>query len=105
MTLQPGGAVPPGGQAPGGPGPRGAVPAAWTATDADPVPPGEPDGDDVTEPCGLRDPVAFTAEIRAALRYEAGLAVKAAVVLVVLAVLLVLRAMYLSLPGGRCRPG
>ena len=50
MTLQPGGAVPPGGQAPGGPGPRGAVPAAWTATDADPVPPGEPDGDDVTCP-------------------------------------------------------
>ena len=53
----------------------------------------------------LRDPVAFAAEIRAALRYEAGLAVKAAAVLAVLALILALRAMYLSLPGGRCRPG
>jgi hypothetical protein len=44
----------------------------------------------------LRDPVAFAAEIRAALRFEAGLAVKAAAVLAVLAVLLALRAMYLS---------
>jgi hypothetical protein len=49
---------------------------------------------------GLRDPVAFAAEIRAALRYEAGLAVKAAAVLAVLALILALRAMYLSLPGG-----
>jgi PAS domain S-box-containing protein len=53
------------------------------------------------QPRGLRDPAAFATEIRAALRYEAGLAVKAAVVLAVLALLVVLRAMYLSLAAAR----
>jgi PAS domain S-box-containing protein len=93
MTPEPGSPVPravqldgaaqPGDAAPGGApaGPGGGQAAAGGAV----------------EPRGLRDPVAFAAEIRAALRFEAGLAVKAAAVLAVLAVLLALRAMYLSL--------
>jgi hypothetical protein len=42
-----------------------------------------------------RPPAEFTREIRAALRYEAGVAVKAGAVLAVLAVLIILRALYL----------
>jgi hypothetical protein len=56
--------------------------------------PGEPGG--AVEPGRPRHPVAFAGEIRAALRYEAGLMVKAAAVLAVLAVIVALRALYLS---------
>jgi hypothetical protein len=53
-----------------------------------------PDGGGPVEHAWLRDPAVFAGEIRAALRYEAGLMLKAAVVLAVVAVILVLRAMY-----------
>lgn len=46
------------------------------------------------EPARLRDPAVFAAEIRTALHYEAGLMVKAAAVLAIVAVILVLRAVY-----------
>jgi hypothetical protein len=45
---------------------------------------------------GLRQPAAFAQEIRAVVRYEGGLVVKAAAVLAVLASILVLRALYFS---------
>ena len=48
------------------------------------------------EPGGLRQPAAFAKEIRAAVRYEGGLVVKAAAVLAALASILVLRALYFS---------
>lgn len=48
------------------------------------------------EPAARRLPAEFTREIRVALRYEAGVAVKAGVVLAVLAVIVVLRALYLA---------
>jgi hypothetical protein len=41
-------------------------------------------------------PAAFGAEVRAAVRYERGLVAKALAVLVVLAVILVLRALYFA---------
>lgn len=43
-----------------------------------------------------RPPQEFADEIRAAVRYEAGIAVKAVIVLAVLAVIVVLRALYLA---------
>ena len=48
------------------------------------------------EPGGRRQPDVFRREIRAAVRYERGLAVKAAAVLVLLAVIVVLRTLYFS---------
>jgi hypothetical protein len=71
---------------------------------ASPIGPGGPAGGAV-EPARLRDPVAFAGEIRAARRYEVGLMVKAAAVLAVLAVIFVLRALYLSLPAARAAAG
>ncbi|HEY0933530.1 MAG TPA: hypothetical protein VGD91_07300 [Trebonia sp.] len=50
-------------------------------------------------PAAGQPPRLFTAELRTAVRYEAGLAVKAAAVLAALAVFLVLRALYFSLAG------
>ena len=55
---------------------------------AQPPPPGQPTPG---EP-----PEAFRGEIRDALRYERGLAVKALLVLAVLAVIVVLRTLYFS---------
>jgi hypothetical protein len=46
-------------------------------------------------------PEAFRREIRDALRYEKGLAVKAALALAVLAVIVVLRTLYFGLRHGR----
>lgn len=43
-----------------------------------------------------RPPAEFADEIRAAVRYEAGIAVKAGAVLAVLVVIVVLRALYLA---------
>jgi hypothetical protein len=48
------------------------------------------------EPGGRRQPEVFRREIRAAVRYERGLVAKAATVLVVLAVFVVLRTLYFS---------
>ncbi len=48
------------------------------------------------EPGGLRQPEAFRKEIRAAVRYERGLVVKAAALLVLIAVLIVLRTLYFA---------
>jgi hypothetical protein len=48
------------------------------------------------EPAGSRLPAAFTAEIHGVVRYERSLAVKAAAVLAVLAVILVLRALVMG---------
>jgi hypothetical protein len=45
---------------------------------------------------GLRQPAAFAKEVRAAVRYEGGLVVKAAAVLAALALIFVLRALYFS---------
>jgi len=46
------------------------------------------------EPGGRRQPDVFRQEIRAAVRYERGLVAKAAAVLVLLAVIIVLRTLY-----------
>ena len=48
------------------------------------------------EPGGRRQPEVFRQEIRAAVRYERGLAVKALAVLAVLAAILVLRALFFT---------
>ncbi|HEY3880759.1 MAG TPA: hypothetical protein VGM12_19380 [Trebonia sp.] len=56
-----------------------------------------PAGGGLAGPARPPPPAAFTAEIRAAARYESGLAVKAVAVLAALAVILVLRALYLLL--------
>ena len=48
------------------------------------------------EPAGRRQPEVFRQEIRAAVRYERGLVVKAASMLVLLAVIIVLRTLYFS---------
>jgi hypothetical protein len=48
------------------------------------------------EPGGRRPPAAFGEEVRAAVRYERFLVAKALAVLVVLAVILVLRALYFA---------
>jgi hypothetical protein len=105
MTPEPGSPVAP--AQPGGAAQSGSqVPTAGTAAHGEKAPPRDLAGHGTLEPRGLRDPVAFAAEIRAALRYEAGLAVKAGAVLAVLALILVLRAMFLSLPTvGAGRPG
>jgi len=67
---------------------------------ADPGGGGEPvgrlDPGGVVEPAASRLPAPFAAEIRGAVRYERGLAVKAAGVLAVLAVILVLRALVMG---------
>jgi len=68
------------------------------AAPGDPGDPGDPAG--TVEPAPAWQPTPFAAEIRAALRYERGLAVKAAAVLAALAVLLVLRGLYFALPAG-----
>ena len=107
MTPEPGSPVSP--AQPGGAAQSSSqVPTAGTAAHGEKAPPRDLAGHGTLEPRGLRDPVAFAAEIRAALRYEAGLAVKAGAVLAVLALILVLRAMFLSLPtvgAGRPRSG
>jgi hypothetical protein len=54
------------------------------------------DGGDALEAVPARPPAEFTREVRAAVRYEAGLAVKAAAVLALLAAVLVLRALFLA---------
>ena len=48
------------------------------------------------EPGGRRETEVFRREIRAAVRYERGLVVKAAAVLALLAVIVVLRTLYFS---------
>ena len=61
---------------------------------------GKGDDPDVTvEPPGRRQPEVFEEEIRTAVRYERGLAVKALAVLAVLAVIVVLRTLYFALPA------
>jgi hypothetical protein len=48
------------------------------------------------EPAGRQPPAVFRREVGAAVRYERGLALKAAAVLVLVAVIVVLRTLYLS---------
>ena len=48
------------------------------------------------EPGGRRQPDIFRQEIRAAVRYERGLVAKAAAVLVLVGVIVVLRTLYFS---------
>jgi hypothetical protein len=72
-------------------GPRPTVPQARPASEASPVDPGAR-----VEPGDTRRPAAFTAEIFAAVRFERRIALKTLAVLAALAVLFVLRALYLS---------
>ena len=57
---------------------------------------GEGEDPDVTIETVPPRPVAFRQEIRDAVRYERGLAVKALVVLAVVAVIVILRTLYFS---------
>jgi hypothetical protein len=59
----------------------------------------EPEGQQpasAQEPDSARQPEAFSEEIRAAVRYERGLVVKALAVLAMLAVLIVLRELFFT---------
>ncbi len=103
MTAEPGWPAEPGGPehpdgpvAPGRPAVEGPAVEGSSAQG--------PSTERTVEPAPAWQPTAFAAEIRAAVRYERGLAVKAAAVLAALAVLLVLRQLYFALPaagGGR----
>jgi hypothetical protein len=103
MTPEPGRRVPPGDLPPvrdaTPPGDKTAADRRVLPGDLPPVRDATPPADLASPGDGPRDRAAFAAEIRAALRYEAGLAVKAVAVLAVLALILVLRAMYFSLPA------
>jgi len=102
MTAEPGRPAETGGpERPEGPAAEG--PAAEGPAAEGPSAEG-PSTEGTVVPSPAWQPTAFAAEIRAALRYERGLAVKAAAVLAALAVLLVLRQLYFALPaagGGR----
>jgi hypothetical protein len=75
------------------PGPGDRVPGDPALTELAPANAGRPAG--TIESAGGRPPADFTAEVSAAVRYESGLALKAVAVLAVLAVFLLLRALYL----------
>jgi hypothetical protein len=79
---------------PGPAEPRPTVPRARPASEASAFSPVDPGGR--VEPGATRWPAAFTAEITAAVRFERRIALKTLAVLAALAVLFVLRALYLS---------
>jgi hypothetical protein len=57
---------------------------------------GEDGGPDVSVDYGRQRPPAFRSEIRHAIRYEKGLVAKALMVLAVVAIIVILRALYFA---------